>query len=166
MATEPRTAPLLVQVRGLVKNYGAIQALRGVDVAFNRGEVHGLVGANGAGKSTLVHHLAGLEQPDGGEILIDGKPTVIRNSAESASLGFAFIHQELNLVMPFTGAQNILLGNDAGGRRRLHGFGGVPAPVRKVADRLGIDFSLEKPVSRPCPFPGPRRGCRHRTRRR
>lgn len=146
MDTTATTGPPLLQVRGLAKEYGAIRALRGVDVAFHRGEIHGLVGANGAGKSTLVRSLAGLEQPDQGEILVDGEPVHIRNPAAAAALGFAFIHQELNLVSTFTGAQNIVLGNDRGKPLRLKGFAGVPDRVRVVAERIGIDFSLEKPV--------------------
>lgn len=139
-------APPLLEVQGLAKEYGAIRALRGVDVSFHRGEIHGLVGANGAGKSTLVRSLAGLEQPDEGHILVEGNPVHIRNPAAAAALGFAFIHQELNLVSNFTGAQNIVLGSDKGSALRLRSFAGVPEHVRAVAKRIGIDFSLEKPV--------------------
>ncbi|MFD2349532.1 ATP-binding cassette domain-containing protein [Nonomuraea ferruginea] len=66
-------APLL-SVRGAVKNYGLVQALRGADLTVGRGEVHGLLGANGAGKSTLVKILAGLAKPDEGDFAIDGAP--------------------------------------------------------------------------------------------
>ncbi|RJT96614.1 sugar ABC transporter ATP-binding protein [Arthrobacter frigidicola] len=137
----------LVQMRGMHKTYGAIQALRGVDIEFIPGEIHGLVGANGAGKSTLVRTLAGLEQPDGGTILIGGEPATIHDPGVAAELGFAFIHQELNLVSSFTGAQNIMLGNRAGAPTRLRRFTGVPPEARAVADRIGITFSLEQPVS-------------------
>ncbi|GAA2131002.1 sugar ABC transporter ATP-binding protein [Arthrobacter humicola] len=147
MTTDAISSSPLVQVRGLQKNYGAIRALRGVDIDFNRGEIHGLVGANGAGKSTLVRSLAGLEQPDAGEIIIRGEPTVIHDPGAATDLGFAFIHQELNLVASFTGAQNIMLGSHTESLLRLHKFSGVPRKVKEVAERIGIDFSLDKPVS-------------------
>ena len=63
------------------KSYGGAQALRGVSLSIVPGEVHGLVGANGAGKSTLIKVLAGLTEPDGGEIVVDGQPTAIGYAA-------------------------------------------------------------------------------------
>ncbi|MER6171953.1 sugar ABC transporter ATP-binding protein [Streptosporangium sp. NPDC001681] len=154
-ATVPGTgepAPLgqaapLVQVRGLAKAYGAIRALRGVDVSFRRGEIHGLVGANGAGKSTLIRCLAGLEQPDAGDILVDGEITHVHGPVDAVGLGLAFIHQELNLVNSFTGAQNIMLGSHQGSMVALRRFSGVPGAVLRAARRVGIDFPLDIPVS-------------------
>lgn len=136
----------LVVVRGLAKTYGAIRALRGVDISFRRGEIHGLVGANGAGKSTLIRCLAGLEQPDEGAVLVDGRVTHIQGPADAADLGFAFIHQELNLVKSFTGAQNIMLGSHQGSMLSPRRFGGVPQAVLRAARRVGIDFPLDVPV--------------------
>jgi ribose transport system ATP-binding protein len=144
----PREAgEALVEVRGLAKSYGSIRALRGVDVAFRRGAVHGLVGANGAGKSTLVRILAGVEQPDEGEIVVGGEPTTIHSPVQSARLGMAFIHQELNLVDTFTAAQNIALGTHSGNLVRPRRFGRVDARVRQVATRLGVSFDLSTPIS-------------------
>lgn len=137
----------LIQVRGLAKTYGAVRALRGVDVSFRRGEIHGLVGANGAGKSTLIRCLAGLEQPDAGDILVGGESTHIHGPAEAARLGLAFIHQELNLVTSFTGAQNIMLGSHRGSLLTLRRLRGVPPAVLQAAERVGIDFSLDTPVA-------------------
>ncbi|WP_330174290.1 sugar ABC transporter ATP-binding protein [Streptomyces sp. NBC_01498] len=141
-----RTDPL-VRVRGLTKAYGAIRALRGVDVSFRRGEIHGLVGANGAGKSTLIRCLAGLEQPDAGDVLVDGAVTQLHGPADAAGLGLAFIHQELNLVTSFTGSQNIMLGSHKGSMLSPRRFGGVPGAVLRAARRVGIDFPLDVPVA-------------------
>ena len=71
------TPPFLV-AEDIAKSYGGVQALKGVSLTLRAGEVHGLVGANGAGKSTLIRILAGLAQPDGGRILLDGAPVAIR----------------------------------------------------------------------------------------
>lgn len=141
-----RPAPL-VQVRGLTKSYGAIRALRGVDLSFRRGEIHGLVGANGAGKSTLIRCLAGVERPDAGDILVDGETTQVHGPDDAARLGLAFIHQELNLVDSFTGAQNIMLGSHRGSMVTPRRFGGVPRAVLDAAHRVGIDFPLDIPVA-------------------
>lgn len=138
------TATPVVEAVGLAKHYGAIRALKGVDVAFARGRIHGLVGANGAGKSTMVRMLAGLEHPDSGEVLVEGEPVAIHNPATAARLGFAFIHQELNLVRSFTAAQNILLGSRAEEGRVFGNFRRVPEAVSVVAARVGIDFPLTK----------------------
>ncbi len=143
----PRSAPPRIEVRGLAKTYGAVRALKGVDVAFRGGEVHGLVGANGAGKSTLVRSLAGLEQPDAGSIRIDGVETHISSPAAASRLGLAFIHQELNLVEPFTASQNIMLGSHDGARLAYRRLAGVDATAREVARAVGIDFSLDRPVA-------------------
>jgi len=66
-------APLLA-MRGVVKRFGGVQALRGVDFDLKRGEIHALLGENGAGKSTLMNILSGVIEPDAGELTIDGAP--------------------------------------------------------------------------------------------
>ena len=77
----------VVAVRGIAKHFGSIQALRGVDLEVHRGEVVGLVGDNGAGKSTLVNILSGALQPNGGTILLDGKPVAFASSLRGAPPG-------------------------------------------------------------------------------
>jgi ABC-type sugar transport system ATPase subunit len=99
----------ILEVRGLSKHFPGVQALDEVDFAVRPGEVHALIGANGAGKSTLIKVLAGLEHPDGGEILVRGEPVTIHDSAQARELGLAFIHQELALVGRLTVAENLQL---------------------------------------------------------
>ncbi len=72
----------VVELRGIRKTYPGVVASDGVDFEVQAGEVLGLVGKNGAGKSTVIKMLAGLIQPDEGEILIDGVPTTIRSPRE------------------------------------------------------------------------------------
>ena len=136
-----------VSVSGLEKSYGAIHALKGVDLDIVSGEVHGLVGANGAGKSTLVRSLAGLEQPDAGVILVGGDSVSISSPAAATRLGLAFIHQELNLVESFTASQNIMLGSHKGRALVRRGLDGVHLAAQQAARQIGIDFKLDKPVS-------------------
>ena len=102
--------PPFIRVVGLEKHYGGAYALKGVDIDLREGEVHGLIGANGAGKSTLIRALAGLVQPDGGRIEVEGRPVALSGPEEAGRRGLSFIHQELNLVPQFNALQNITLG--------------------------------------------------------
>jgi ribose transport system ATP-binding protein len=104
------TAPLKVEARGLVKHYPGVLALNGADLTVEGGSIHGLLGKNGAGKSTIIKVLAGVIQPDGGEILVNGEPTTIPNPHAAGELGFAFAHQELTDVPNLTVAENVMLG--------------------------------------------------------
>src|SRR5882757_9884951 len=106
---ETRQSPPFVSVRSVSKSYGGAQALRGVSLSVFSGQVHGLVGANGAGKSTLIRILAGLTQPDDGDILIDGKRVVTDSPHAANKLGMSFIHQELAFVPSMTVLENIML---------------------------------------------------------
>src|SRR5882757_8170559 len=101
---------LRIEARGLVKRYPGVLALNATDLTVESGSIHGLLGKNGAGKSTIIKVLAGVVQPDGGEIRIDGEPTAIHSPHAAGTLGFAFAHQELTDVPNLTVAENVLLG--------------------------------------------------------
>jgi ribose transport system ATP-binding protein len=148
-SSSPASAERLpfVRTRGIVKSYGGVRALHGIDLDIYPGEVHGLVGANGAGKSTFIKLLAGVEIPDAGTIELDARPVVILNPEQSTRLGLSFIHQELNLVPQFNALQNLTLGLPKPKRAGLIHWPAVRANVSGLIKRLGINFSLEVPVS-------------------
>ena len=100
----------LLRVEGLVKRFPGVTALGGVSFDLRAGEVHVLLGENGAGKSTLIKCLAGVYQPDGGQILVDGHPVTLSTTRRAEALGIATIHQEFNLVPELSVAENVLLG--------------------------------------------------------
>ncbi len=102
----------MLEVRGLVKDYPGVKALRGVDFDVRKGEVHCLLGPNGAGKSTLIKCVSGAVEPSGGEILIHGEPLPPRDPAASLQRGVATIYQELDLVEDLDVAQNVFLGHE------------------------------------------------------
>jgi len=87
----------LLEARGIVKRYGGVVALHGVDFVVRAGSVHALLGENGAGKSTLVKILGGAVQPDEGSIKLDGAPARFSTTAEAVRAGVAVVSQELNL---------------------------------------------------------------------
>ena len=136
----------LLEVIGLRKHFGGVQALKGVDLKVRAGEVHGLVGANGAGKSTLIRILAGVTLPDAGTILLDKQPYVVTDPQHAAQLGLSFIHQELNLVPKFDVMQNMALGLPKANTLGLINWRKVKQEIKVAADRVGIKFPLETPV--------------------
>jgi ABC-type sugar transport system ATPase subunit len=136
-----------LQVRGLGKHFGGVSALKGVNLDVRRGEVHGLVGANGAGKSTLIRCLAGVITADSGEVLIDGQQNSIHSPRDAENLGFAFIHQELNLIPRFNSVQNILLGAQKAKRAGFIDWKESRRMAEAAAARIGLEFSLDTPVA-------------------
>lgn len=135
-----------LRVRGVSKQFGGVQALKGVDLDVYPGEVHGLVGANGAGKSTLIRILAGVHMPTTGTILVDGAVSQIANPQQAEKLGFGFIHQELNLIPKFDAVRNMTLGLSKPTRLGLIDWAAVRREVDRAAERLDIDFPLTTPV--------------------
>ena len=113
--TEPRPSrgvlPIL-ELRGISKKFGQVQALTAVDFSLLSGEVMALVGDNGAGKSTLIKVVAGAHQPDAGEVLIDGQAVQILNPRIAAALGIATVYQDLALVDQRSIAANLFLGRE------------------------------------------------------
>jgi ribose transport system ATP-binding protein len=115
----------LLEVRGVVKEYPGVRALRGVDFEVLPGEVHCIVGPNGAGKSTLIKCIAGVVAPTEGEVLVDGEKVVAGDPAAAIRRGVATIYQELDLVADLSVADNIFLGHEHRrfgllDRRRMH----------------------------------------------
>jgi len=100
----------LLEMRAIRKRFGGVEALKGVDLALEAGEVHALVGENGAGKSTLMKVLSGALQPDAGEVRLDGRPLRLRGVAEARRAGVVMVYQELTLVPDLSVAENLQLG--------------------------------------------------------
>jgi D-xylose transport system ATP-binding protein len=102
----------ILQLRGISKSFGSVQALTDVDFEVRRGEVMALVGDNGAGKSTLIKCVAGIHTADSGEILFDGKPVHISGPKDSARLGIEIVYQDLALCDNLDVVQNMYLGRE------------------------------------------------------
>jgi ribose transport system ATP-binding protein len=100
-----------VRMTGIVKSYGAVRAVRGMDFEIAPGEILGLIGANGAGKSTLMKSLAGDVEPDDGTIEISGEQVSFKRPADAAKYGIVLVPQELQLVGDQSVAYNIFLAN-------------------------------------------------------
>lgn len=134
--------PYWLELRGLAKSFGGVQALKGVSLGLRRGTVHGLVGANGAGKSTLIRSLAGVVTPDSGEVLLEGRRVTIASPHDASALGLAFIHQEISLVPTFDVLRNMALGIRPKTRCGVIDWGPMHIRATQVAERLGMRFPL------------------------
>src|SRR4051795_3363389 len=110
MATTPATVTL--ELRGVHKSFGSVQALRGVDFEVRDGEVMALVGDNGAGKSTLIKCVAGIYSIDDGQIFFEGKPVTIHGPKDAAKLGIEVVYQDLALCDNLDVVQNMYLGRE------------------------------------------------------
>jgi ribose transport system ATP-binding protein len=106
----PDTRPPLLQLIGVSKSFGGVQALRDVDFTLRAGEIHGLVGENGAGKSTTMKIIAGVHHDYQGKMLIDGKEVHFRSARDALDAGIGMVHQELSIIPDLSVAENVFLG--------------------------------------------------------
>lgn len=142
------SAPPLLAVRDVQKHFPGVQALARVSLCLHAGEVLAVVGENGAGKSTLMKILAGIHQPDSGDILLDGKPVRFARVADALRHGISLIHQELNLAESLPVAANLFLGREDvwGGWLRLLDNGRMMREARVLMDRVGLECGPETRV--------------------
>ncbi len=135
----PETAPPAIELVGISKSFGAVQANRDIDLVVARGTIHGIVGENGAGKSTLMSILYGFYQADAGEIRVGGVPTPIPDSLAAIRAGIGMVHQHFMLVEPFTVLENVVLGAESGALLR-------PSLARARAELKRIEAEYELDV--------------------
>jgi ABC-type sugar transport system ATPase subunit len=128
-------------VSGLTKWYASVLALEGVSIHVDFGEVVALVGDNGAGKSSLINILAGVEQPDEGEIRVSGKPVEIGSARDAAALGICTVHQDFSLADNLSAVDNMFLGREMSvgrGPFRRADFAGMRRRTEEIIGSLGI----------------------------
>ena len=109
---ESSDAQPILEARNIMKAYGNVQALDGANFVAYPAQVTALVGDNGAGKSTLTKVISGVERPDEGELLFDGKPVHVTSPAGAQELGIETVYQDLALAPDLDGAANIFLGRE------------------------------------------------------
>ena len=140
--TVPPGAPgvAALEMSGVTKSFGGVQALRGVDFVLRAGEVHGLVGENGAGKSTLMKIIAGVHSASSGRMLVDGREAHFRAPRDAIAAGIGMVHQELSTVPDLTVAENVFLGKQLTGRTGLVAWSRMKAEARRQLSGLGLDI--------------------------
>jgi len=126
-----------IELRHIDKRFGAVHANRDVSLDVERGSITGIIGENGAGKSTLMSIVYGFYQPDGGQILVDGRETEIRNSRDAIAAGIGMVHQHFVLVETFSVLENIMLGAEGGGIL-ARGAAAARAEIERLEREYGL----------------------------
>ncbi|MDC3278658.1 ABC transporter ATP-binding protein, partial [Acidimicrobiia bacterium] len=129
---------IAIHLKNITKSYPGVIANKNVDFQVNKGEIHALVGENGAGKSTLMKILYGIEQPDEGEIVINGSTETINKVETAINLGIGMVHQEFTLVPSFTAPENIGLGQEPKNSKGLVDWKGLNKSVMDIAEKYGF----------------------------
>lgn len=147
MAPVASTAPVaatsggvILEARNVVKRYGHVTALDGVDFELRSGEILAVVGDNGAGKSSLIKALTGALVPDSGEILLDGEPVHFKGPLDARKLGIETVYQDLAVASALDIASNLFLGRE----RRRPGFLGN---VLRMLDKKGMRAEAERSMA-------------------
>ena len=126
-----------IELRGISKSFGPVQANRDISLSVAAGTIHGIVGENGAGKSTLMSILYGFYKADEGDIYINGEHTVIPDSQAAIRVGIGMVHQHFMLVHNFTVLENVVLGAEEGPL-----LGPSLAKARSLLTRLAEEYEL------------------------
>jgi ribose transport system ATP-binding protein len=141
----PQGRSPILELQGITKSFGGVEALRGVDFALYAGEIHGLVGENGAGKSTLMKIIAGVHPEFSGRLLLDRQETRFRSARDARAAGIAMVHQELSVAPDLTVAENVFLGTQPTNRLGIVQWRRMAREAREQLARFGIDVD---PMSR------------------
>jgi general nucleoside transport system ATP-binding protein len=134
---------LSVSMAGVVKHFGPVKALDGVDLDLRAGEIHALLGENGAGKTTLMNVLYGMFEPDEGEIAVAGERVHFRSPHDAIAARIGMVHQHFKLVPTLTVAENMVLGERGGPLLRKRDLTAVSVRLRELAERYGLDVDPE-----------------------
>lgn len=132
-----------IVIRGISKTFGHTAALRNVSLVGRAGSIHAITGENGAGKSTLMKLLAGVHQPDQGELLIGGQALRFASPAAARDAGISTVFQELTVLPNLTVAENLLLGREPTWMGILN-RAGMLREARAVLQRIGIDLDPQR----------------------
>jgi len=137
MSQQPEAPPPLVALEGVTKRFPGVVANDRISLSIRAGEVQALLGENGAGKSTLISLLAGMQQPDEGRILVEGRPVRLGSPREALRLGIGTVYQHSTLVPSLTVLENLILG--APWWRRLD-RAGTRARLAEITAKLGVSL--------------------------
>jgi len=138
---------MILEMKGISKSFYGVKALQDVTFGLEKGEVHALVGENGAGKSTLMKVLAGIHEPEEGEIAFRGKTVRIGSPQQARKLGISVIHQELQLVPGMTVAENVFLGREPKRAGLFSDRGSMAKETRKLLEPFGLDLNPHEKVA-------------------
>jgi len=130
-----------IELKGISKSFGSVQANKNVNLKIDKGTIHGIVGENGAGKSTLMSILYGFYEADHGKIYVNSKETSIKNSTDAIKAGIGMVHQHFMLVENFTVLENIILGAESG-MMLSRSIADATSEIKKLEESYGLYVDL------------------------
>ncbi len=130
-----------ISFKGVTKTFGEVVANKDVTFDIYKGEILSLLGENGSGKTTLMNMLSGIYYPDDGQIIIDGKPVVIKSPRDAFALKIGMVHQHFKLIDVFTTTENIILGLEGKLDKKA-----AKAKIKEICDKYGFDIDPNKKV--------------------
>ncbi len=136
----------ILTLKNITKEFPGVKALDDVTINVERGTIHGLVGENGAGKSTLIKVLAGIYQPNKGQVILEGEEQKFATPIAARNAGIAVVHQEIKLAEPLTVAENMFLGNVMM-KGKIVDWAGMRKRAQEIVDDLGMDIDINAQVS-------------------
>ena len=131
-----------VELRGITKRFPGVVANDDINIVVQHGEIHAIVGENGAGKSTLMKTLYGMQHPDEGTILIDGREVQFRSPKDAIAAGIGMVHQHFMLADNLTVLENIILGAEPS-RGPVIAFGDARRRIQELSKTYGMPLHPE-----------------------
>lgn len=142
MTKQVSNTPPAIELTGISKSFGPVQANKDIDLVVKKGSIHGIIGENGAGKSTLMSILYGFYHADSGTIKIDGNEIRIPDSQAAIAAGIGMVHQHFMLVDNFSVLENVILGAE-GGAVLNQGISKAKSVLKQLEDDYELDVDID-----------------------
>ncbi|MDD3138370.1 MAG: sugar ABC transporter ATP-binding protein [Lachnospiraceae bacterium] len=136
----------ILELKDVVKTFGGVTALSGVQFQLKKGEIHALMGENGAGKSTFIKVITGVHQPDSGAMLLEGEKITLRNTSDSAKLGIAAIYQHVTAFPDLSVTENIFMGQEIKNKVGLYNWKLMTKRAKELIKPLSTEIDVSKPM--------------------
>ena len=137
----------ILELKDVVKTFGGVTALDGVQFQLKRGEIHALMGENGAGKSTFIKVITGVHQPDSGLMLLEGEKITLRSTEDSAKLGIAAIYQHVTAFPDLSVTENIFMGQEIKTKLGIYNWKLMTKRAKELIEPLSKNIDVSKPMS-------------------
>lgn len=148
MGKEKRSmSEFILELKDVVKTFGGVTALDGVQFQLKRGEIHALMGENGAGKSTFIKVITGVHQPDSGLMLLEGEKITLRSTEDSAKLGIAAIYQHVTAFPDLSVTENIFMGQEIKTKLGIYNWKLMTKRAKELIEPLSKNIDVSKPMS-------------------
>lgn len=138
---------LFLKLEQVSKSFPGVKALRQVDLEFDKGEIHALLGENGAGKSTLIKIMGGIQKQDEGRLFLDGKELSFSSYRDAVEAGVGVVFQEFSLIPYLNAVENIFLGQERTNALGLLRKSEMKARAQGLFDKLGVNIDMDCPVA-------------------